>query len=85
MIKNIAILRNCSVVDKRKSPDYDVLRGLVPIELIRRFKIFCMDNNLDNSEGLEKILNDYFTEPSKKDEILTKQVQTIAEIVKEEK
>ena len=32
----------------------------MPQELVRRFKIYCLDNSFDNSEGLEKILTDYF-------------------------
>jgi hypothetical protein len=32
----------------------------VPNELYKKFKIFCLDHGVDNSEGLELLLSEYF-------------------------
>jgi hypothetical protein len=48
------------VVDKKKSPDYDVVRGYVPVELLKKFKFYCVERGVDNSIGLEEILTDFF-------------------------
>jgi hypothetical protein len=48
------------VTDKKRDPNYSMLRGLIPNELLKKFKIYCVDNKLDNSQALENILREYF-------------------------
>jgi hypothetical protein len=48
------------VTDKKKDPNYGMVRGFVPQDLLRKFKIYCIDNGLDNSQGLENLLREYF-------------------------
>ena len=45
---------------KKDDPTYTVIRGHVPKELYKRFKVFCLDHSVDNSQGLEILLNEYF-------------------------
>lgn len=45
---------------KKEDPDFTVLRGHVPKELFKRFKVFCIEEDLDNSEGLERVVQGYF-------------------------
>ena len=45
---------------KKESPEYAALRGHVPKDLYKRFKIFCLERGIDNSQGLEDLLRDYF-------------------------
>lgn len=49
-----------TVSGKKDDPSYGVVRGHVPIELHKRFKIFCVERGVDNSEGLEALLREYF-------------------------
>lgn len=49
-----------TVTYKKKDPNYGMVRGFVPQDLVRRFKIYCIDNGLDYSEGLENLLREYF-------------------------
>jgi hypothetical protein len=58
---------------KKENPDFTVLRGHVPKELFKRFKVFCIEESLDNSQGLERVLQGYFdteniTSANKKEE-----------------
>lgn len=55
-----------TVPGKKDDPNYAVVRGHVPIELYKQFKIFCLDRNSDNSEGLEQLLKEYFELKSQK-------------------
>lgn len=82
------------MTDKKNDPNYGVVRGLVPQDLVRRFKIYCLDNSVDNSEGLENILTSYFTQLEsqnvtltssslKQDKHLVNAGETIAEIVQQ--
>ncbi|MDY6783052.1 MAG: hypothetical protein SW833_10980 [Cyanobacteriota bacterium] len=48
------------MTDKKKDPNYGMVRGFVPQDLLRKFKIYCIDNGLDNSQGLENLLREYF-------------------------
>ncbi|MGD2181800.1 hypothetical protein [Lusitaniella coriacea] len=48
------------VTDKKKDPNYSLIRGFVPQDLFKRFKLYCIDNGLDNSQGLEELLREYF-------------------------
>jgi hypothetical protein len=45
---------------KKEDPNYTILRGHVPKDLYRRFKILCLERGVDNSQGLEDVLNEYF-------------------------
>jgi hypothetical protein len=49
-------------VGKKDDPKYDVVRGHVPKQLARRFKQYCLDEEIDYSEGLERILESFFNE-----------------------
>lgn len=48
------------MVTKREDPAYTPLRGHIRKELYKRFKAFCVEEELDNSEGLENVLKFYF-------------------------
>ncbi len=56
-MQNIKI---ANVPGKKDDPNYAPVRGHVPIELYKKFKIFCLDRGVDNSEGLEVLLTEYF-------------------------
>jgi hypothetical protein len=58
-----------TVPGKKDDPNYSVVRGHVPNELYKKFKIFCVDRGMDNSEGLEQLLAEYFEggEPNQPD------------------
>ncbi len=49
-----------TVPGKKDDPNYAVVRGHVPIDLYKRFKFFCVEKGVDNSEGLEVVLREYF-------------------------
>jgi hypothetical protein len=49
-----------TVTDKKKDPNYGLVRGFVPQDLLKRFKIYCIENDVDNSQGLENLLREYF-------------------------
>ncbi|QLE53031.1 hypothetical protein FD724_34320 (plasmid) [Nostoc sp. C057] len=49
-----------TVTDKKKDPNYGLVRGLVPQDLLKKFKIYCVENGVDNSQGLENLLRQYF-------------------------
>jgi hypothetical protein len=56
-------LRNlvlATVPGKKDDPNYAVVRGHVPIDLYKQFKILCVELGVDNSEGLEVLLREYF-------------------------
>ncbi|MEW6498637.1 MAG: hypothetical protein AB1589_39985 [Cyanobacteriota bacterium] len=48
-----------TVPGKKDDPNYQVVRGHVPKELAKRFKLFCVENEVDNSQGLENILAEH--------------------------
>lgn len=50
------------VVDKKSSPDFDVVRGYVPVGLLKKFKFYCVERGIDNSKGLEEVLTEFFRE-----------------------
>jgi hypothetical protein len=56
-LQNIKI---ANVPGKKDDPNYAPVRGHVPVELYKKFKIFCLDRGVDNSEGLELLLSEYF-------------------------
>ncbi|WP_200819452.1 hypothetical protein [Tolypothrix sp. NIES-4075] len=45
---------------KKDDPDYVAIRGHVPKNLYKRFKVFCLEREVDNSQGLEDLLSEYF-------------------------
>lgn len=49
-----------TVVDKKQDPNYGVVRGFVPQDLLKRFKIYCVELGVDNSQGLESLLTEFF-------------------------
>ena len=54
---------------KKDDPKYDIVRGHVPKQLARRFKQYCLDEEIDYSEGIERILEFFFNDldtPQKK-------------------
>lgn len=48
-------------VGKKDNLNYVQVRGHVPKAVARQFKQFCLDEEIDFSEGLEKILTTFFT------------------------
>lgn len=48
------------MVHKKTDPRYGLIRGHVPKGLLKRFKTYCLDNDLDYSQGLEDILTTFF-------------------------
>lgn len=61
-MQNIKI---ANVPGKKDDPNYAPVRGHVPVELYKKFKIFCLDRSVDNSEGLELLLTEYFESQEK--------------------
>ncbi len=56
-------LRNLYLVTmpaKKDDPDYVAIRGHIPKELFKKFKLFCLEREVDNSQGLEELLREYF-------------------------
>jgi hypothetical protein len=49
-----------TVPGKKDDPNYSAVRGHVPNALYKKFKLFCLDGGVDNSEGLEQLLAEYF-------------------------
>jgi hypothetical protein len=49
-----------TVVDKKRDPNYGVVRGFVPQDLLKRFKVYCVELGMDNSQGLENLLTEFF-------------------------
>ncbi|MFL9467105.1 MULTISPECIES: hypothetical protein [Scytonema] len=45
---------------KKDDPDYVAIRGHIPKELFKKFKLFCLEREVDNSQGLEELLREYF-------------------------
>ncbi|MBD1944862.1 hypothetical protein H6F50_21295 [Coleofasciculus sp. FACHB-712] len=72
---------------KKDDPNYQIVRGHVPKELVKRFKIYCVENGVDNSQGLEDILTEYLQakeqQPLRKEASPQPPPQTIAELVQQ--
>lgn len=49
-----------TVPGKKDDPNYSAVRGHVPNDLYKKFKIFCVERGVDNSQGLEDLLREYF-------------------------
>lgn len=45
---------------KKEDSGYAALRGHIPKDLYRRFKILCLERGVDNSQGLEDLIREYF-------------------------
>jgi|GEM_PF-6372218 len=45
---------------KKEDPAYSPLRGHVPKDLYKRFKAYCVEEEMDNSQALENVLKFYF-------------------------
>jgi hypothetical protein len=45
---------------KKEDPGYVALRGHIPKDLYRKFKILCIERGVDNSQGLEDLIREYF-------------------------
>ena len=45
---------------KRDDSAYSPLRGHVPKDLYIKFKIYCIEDGMDNSQALENVLRFYF-------------------------
>lgn len=45
---------------KKDDPDYVAIRGHVPKSIYKKFKVFCLEREVDNSQGLENLLSEYF-------------------------
>ncbi len=56
-MRNIVL---ATVPGKKDDPNYAAVRGHVPVDLYKKFKIFCLERGIDNSEGLEELLREYF-------------------------
>jgi len=52
-------------VAKKDDSSYEQLRGHVPKTLARQFKQYCLNEEIDYSEGLEKILASFFSSEDK--------------------
>ena len=48
------------MVHKKTDPRYALVRGHIPKGLLKRFKSYCVEHELDFSEGLESILGRFF-------------------------
>ena len=49
-----------TLVGKKDDSGYEQVRGHVPKSLAKKFKQFCLDYDLDYSEGLEHVLTTFF-------------------------
>ena len=45
---------------KKDDPNYVAIRGHVPKSIYKKFKVFCLEREVDNSQGLEDLLSEYF-------------------------
>ncbi|MGB7375007.1 MAG: hypothetical protein WA959_00315 [Rivularia sp. (in: cyanobacteria)] len=52
---------------KKDDPNYVAIRGHVPKNIYKKFKVFCLEREVDNSQGLEDLLNEYFEAKNNKD------------------
>ncbi len=48
------------LVTKAQDENYEAVRGHVLKPLAKRFQQYCIDSDLDYSEGLEAVLTDFF-------------------------
>lgn len=55
-------------MSKKDDPKYEQVRGHVLKPLARRFKQYCLDEDIDYSEGIERILTSFFSDENKGNE-----------------
>ena len=53
---------------KKDDSNYEQVRGHVPKQLSRQFKQYCLDEDIDYSEGLEQILAFFFSDEEERNE-----------------
>lgn len=54
------LIDDLDAVGKKDDPNYEQLRGHVPKALAKQFKQFCLDQEIDYSEGMERVLTAFF-------------------------
>lgn len=72
------------MVHKKTDPRYALVRGHIPKALLKRFKHYCLENDLDYSQGLEDVLTTFF-DLLDKGEILAAKTRTltIADLIRD--
>jgi len=60
-----------TVPAKKEDPGYAALRGHIPKNLLKRFKLFCVERGVDNSQGLEDLIREYFELKDEQDQEAT--------------
>ena len=72
------------MVHKKTDPKYGLLRGHIPKALLKRFKNYCLENELDYSQGLEDVVATFF-HLLDKGEILSAKTRTltIADLIRD--
>ncbi|HEY9614002.1 hypothetical protein [Allocoleopsis sp.] len=72
------------MVHKKTDPKYGLLRGHIPKALLKRFKNYCLENELDYSQGLEDVVTTFF-HLLDKGEILSAKTRTltIADLIRD--
>lgn len=53
---------------KKADSGYAALRGHIPKDLYKRFRIHCLERDVDNSQGLEDLIREYFEFKDKQDD-----------------
>jgi len=53
---------------KKTDSGYAALRGHIPKDLYKRFRIHCLERDVDNSQGLEDLIREYFESKDKQEE-----------------
>lgn len=72
------------MVHKKTDPRYGLLRGHIPKALLKRFKNYCLENDLDYSQGLEDVLTTFFGLLDKGEILAVKtRTATIADLIRD--
>jgi hypothetical protein len=72
------------LVHKKTDPKYGLLRGHIPKALLKRFKNYCLENELDYSQGLEDVVTTFFHLLDKGDILSAKtRTLTIADLIRD--
>lgn len=75
--------RRLKLVHKKTDPRYGLVRGHIPKALLKRFKNYCLENELDYSQGLEDVLTTFFGLLDKGDVLAAKtRNTTIADLIR---
>lgn len=59
-MKKLRNLYLATMPAKKDDPNYVAIRGHVPKNIYKKFKVFCLEREVDNSQGLEDLLSEYF-------------------------